>query len=100
MQLSIASKQPFSFAQTIAVVRRFPPCQGEYVVTDDSLTAAVSVGGIARSFTLRDGAALRIDLPRHIDSATQWALMARASDFVGAGDDRRCSASRTMRHAL
>jgi DNA-3-methyladenine glycosylase II len=87
MQLSIATKQPFSFAQTLAFVRRFPPCQGDYVVTDDSITAAVSVGGIARAFTLRDGAALRIDLPRHLDSAAQWALLARASDFVGAGDD-------------
>jgi DNA-3-methyladenine glycosylase II len=91
MQLSIATKQPFSFAQALAFVRRFPPCQGEYVVSHDSLTAAVSVHGIARGFTLRpglgDGAPLRIDLPRHVDGATQWALLARASDLVGAGDD-------------
>src|SRR3954469_8778465 len=91
MQLSIATKPPFSFAQALAFVRRFPPCQGEYVVTEDSLTAAVSVHGIARGFTLRPGlcddAPLRIDLPRHIDGPTQWALLARAADLVGAGDD-------------
>ena len=87
MRLSIPVTQPFSFAQTVAFVRRFPPCQGDYVVTDDSITAAVSVRGIARAFTLRGGNQLTIDMPRHVDVATQRALLARATDFIGAGDD-------------
>ncbi len=87
MRLSIPVTQPFSFAQTIAFVRRFPPCQGDYVVTDDSITAAVSVRGIARAFTLRAGNQLTIDIPRHVDTATQRALLARATDFIGASDD-------------
>jgi hypothetical protein len=52
MQLSIAVKQPFSFARTVDFLRRFPPCQGDYLVTDDTITAAVVVGGIARAFTV------------------------------------------------
>jgi DNA-3-methyladenine glycosylase II len=87
MQLSIAVKRPYSFAQTVAFLRRFPPCQGDYVVTDTSITAAVSVGGIARAFTLNDGEPLTVDLPRHVDTATQRALTARAADFIGAQDD-------------
>ncbi|HET7503641.1 MAG TPA: hypothetical protein VFK02_21620 [Kofleriaceae bacterium] len=87
MQLSIAVKRPYSFAQTVAFLRRFPPCQGDFVVTDDAITAAVSVGGIARAFTLRDGDPLTVDMPRHVDAATQRALTARAAHWIGAGDD-------------
>lgn len=87
MRLSLAVKQPYSFAQTVAFLRRFPPCQGDYVITDDAITAAVSVRGIARAFTLRAGNQLTIDVPRHIDADTQRALIARASDFIGASDD-------------
>jgi DNA-3-methyladenine glycosylase II len=87
MQLSIEVKRPYSFAQTVAFLRRFPPCQGDYIVTDESITAAVSVRGIARAFTLHDGEPLTIDLPRHADTATQQALIQRATDFIGAADD-------------
>jgi DNA-3-methyladenine glycosylase II len=87
MRLSLAVKQPYSFAQTVAFLRRFPPCHGDYLITDDAITAAVSVRGIARAFTLRAGNQLTIDVPRHIDADTQRALIARASDFIGAGDD-------------
>lgn len=87
MRLSIPVTQPFSFAQTLAFLRRFPPCRGDHVLTDDSLTAAVSVRGIARAFTLHAGDQLTIDMPRHVDVATQRALLARATDFIGAADD-------------
>ncbi|HEU4731916.1 MAG TPA: hypothetical protein VFT22_28670 [Kofleriaceae bacterium] len=87
MRLSIAVKRPYSFAQTVAFLRRFPPCQGDFVVTDDAITAAVSVGGIARAFTLHDGDPLTVDMPRHVDLATQGALRARAAHWIGAEDD-------------
>lgn len=87
MQLSLKVKQPFSFAQTVAFLRRFPPCQGDYVITDRSITAAVSVGGIARAFTLRDGDPPTVELPRHTDAATQRLLVARAGHLIGADDD-------------
>ena len=87
MQLSLKVKQPFSFAQTVAFLRHFPPCQGEYVVTDRAITAAVSVGGIARVLTLRDGDPPTVELPRHTDAATQQLLVARAGHWIGAEDD-------------
>src|SRR5215468_9737304 len=87
MRLSMPVKQPFSFAQTVAFLRGFPPCQGDYVLTDRSITAAVSVGGIARPFTLRDGDPLTIELPRHTGPAVQRLLLARASHLIGADDD-------------
>jgi DNA-3-methyladenine glycosylase II len=83
----MAVKQPFSFAQTLAFVRGFPPCRGDYVLTDRSITAAVSVGGIARVFTIHDGDPPSVEMPRHVDAATQRALLARAAHFVGAEDD-------------
>src|SRR5215468_8453723 len=87
MQLSLKVKQPFSFAQAVGFLRHFPPCQGDYVITDRSITAAVSVGGIARVVTLRDGDPLTVELPRHTDPATQRLLVARAGHLIGAADD-------------
>ncbi|HMG22430.1 MAG TPA: hypothetical protein VK607_13955 [Kofleriaceae bacterium] len=87
MQLSLKVVQPFSFAQTIAFLRSFPPCQGDHLLTDRSITAAVSVRGIARAFTIHDGDPPTVDLPRHVDAATQRALVARAEHLIGAGDD-------------
>lgn len=87
MRLSMPVKPPFSFAQTVAFLRSFPPCQGDHVVTDRSITAAVSVGGIARAFTIHDGDPPTVEMPRHSDAATQRVLLARAAHFTGADDD-------------
>lgn len=87
MKLSLPVKPPFSFAQTVAFLRSFPPCQGDHVLTDRSITAAVSVGGIARVFTIHDGDPPSVEMPRHVDAATQRALLARAAHFIGAEDD-------------
>src|ERR1043165_2234276 len=87
MRLSLPGQPPYPLPPTVPFPRRFPPCQGDYLITDDAITAAVSVRGIARAFTLRAGNQLTIDLPRHADAATQRALIARATDFIGASDD-------------
>jgi len=80
MQLAIATTKPFSFGQTLTFIRRFPPCQGDYVLTGDSLTGAVTVEGRAVPFTLRGTAELIVE--------TEAASVAsRAADFVGANDD-------------
>ena len=72
---------PFSFDQTLAFIRRFPPCRGDYVVTDDSVTCAVTVGDRPTWFTIR---ANHVEVERAVDAP---ALLARASNFVGARDD-------------
>jgi DNA-3-methyladenine glycosylase II len=85
MHLPLPTKAPFSFHQTLAFVRRFPPCQGQFVVTDDSLTAAVTVGGRPTAFTIRGaGSTLHLEVERAVDAP---ALLARASHLVGARDD-------------
>src|SRR5687767_10378839 len=81
MKLPLPVTAPFSFVQTLAFVRRFPPCQGQYIVTGDSLTAAVMVGGRATAFTIRDRS---IEFDRAADGP---ALLARAAHLVGANDD-------------
>lgn len=81
MKIPLPATAPFAFAQTLAFVRRFPPCQGQYVVTPDALTAAVTVNGRATAFTIGDGS---IELDRVADGP---ALLARAAHLVGAHDD-------------
>ena len=85
MQLAIPTTQPFSFAQTLAFLRRFPPCQRQYVIGDDSLTAAMTVQGRAVAFTLRDG--LTVELADDVPAVTRDAVVAQATAFVGARDD-------------
>ena len=85
MHLAIPTAQPFSFDQTLAFIRRFPAFQGQYIVTDDSLTAALSVDGRPHAFTLREG--LRLDLADGVSPAVRRAIAARAAAFVGADDD-------------
>src|SRR5688572_1912083 len=80
MQLPLPVKAPFSFDQTLAFIRRFPPCQGDYVLTDESLTAAVTVAGKPLTFTIKG-------LGVEADAAFAPALLARAANFVGARDD-------------
>ena len=81
MDHTIPTQQPFSFDQTLTFARRFPPCQAETIITDDSLTAAVTVGARAQAFTLRrKGRAL-------IAQAATREVAQRAAEFVGAQDD-------------
>jgi DNA-3-methyladenine glycosylase II len=83
MKLTVVTRQPFSFDQTLTFIKRFPPCQAETVVTDDSVTAAVSIGGRAWPFTLRGSRNLTLEAP---DGAPR-SIARRAADFIGANDD-------------
>ena len=85
MRTSLPTRQPYSFDQTVAFIRRFPPCQGEYVVEDDALTAAVTVGGRAVPLTIhRTGKTLEVETPRAADMP---AVAAHAAHWIGADDD-------------
>src|SRR5690242_6365934 len=83
MKLTIVVKQPFSFAQSLAFIRRFPPCLAQTHVTETSVSAAVAIGGRAWPFTLTGNHNVTIecadDAPREI--------LRRAADFIGASDD-------------
>ena len=56
MPVALPVCHPFSFAQTLAFLQRFPPCQHDYLLTADSLTAAVTLDGRPVPFTIRGGA--------------------------------------------
>jgi len=81
MQYAIATSQPFSFAQSVAFIRRFPAVQGDYLVEDNAVTAAVAIAGKPVAITLRSvGSNLVVE--------TMSERAARiAADFVGASDD-------------
>jgi DNA-3-methyladenine glycosylase II len=93
MTIDLPVSQPFSFAQTLAFVRRFQPCQNDYLLTDDSLTAAVAIGGRPVPFTIRSlgadagGDHLTVEVADAADSAHASALLQRASDLIGARDE-------------
>ncbi|MDX2087951.1 MAG: hypothetical protein SFX73_08880 [Kofleriaceae bacterium] len=76
--MQLATSQPFSFAQTLAFIRRFPPCQGDFVLTDDALTGAVTLDGRPVLFTLRSRAN---DLAVETTDPRAAAI---AADFVGS----------------
>lgn len=85
MRTPLSTTQPFSFAQTVAFVRRFPPCQGEYIIDDDALTAAVAIGDRAVPLTIRRrGRALEVETPRAEDAAS---VARHAAHWIGATDD-------------
>lgn len=83
MKHTIITREPFSFEQTLTFIRRFAPCQAETIVTEDSVTAAVSVGRRAWPFTLRGNRNLTIEMP---DEAP-LCIARRAADWIGANDD-------------
>ena len=77
----IPTCSPFRLAQSIAFLRRFPPCAGDFVLTEDSITAAICVDREPVVFTLRERrGALHVD-------TTDARVAGCAGDFVGASDD-------------
>jgi DNA-3-methyladenine glycosylase II len=84
MDLPLDVTAPFSLAQSLAFLRRFVPCQRDFVLTDTSLTAAVTVEGRTATFTIVDGAPpiVRVSRPEHAA-----ALLDHAAHLIGARDD-------------
>ncbi|HVK72679.1 MAG TPA: hypothetical protein VM734_05140 [Kofleriaceae bacterium] len=89
MQLHLAARAPFELARSIDVLRRFPPCRGDYVLTDDSITAAVSVRGRALAFRLSAAGPgrLAVDLRDDLTPGEQARVAQLAGWFVSADDD-------------
>jgi len=85
MRTTLPIREPFSFDQTVTFIRRFPPCQGEYLIEERSLTAAVTLGDQAVPLTIRKrGRDLEVETPRAADTA---AAVERAAHWIGADDD-------------
>lgn len=84
MHPTLETRAPFSFAQSLTFIRRFPPCQGDYLLDDDAVTAAVAIGGRPVAFTLRGGDRLTLEAAEGVDPAP---LLAHAAHWLGADDD-------------
>jgi DNA-3-methyladenine glycosylase II len=83
MHHAIPTRQPFSFAHTLAFMRRFLPSQSSVAIDEDAVTAAITVGGRACAFTLRvRGRGLVADAPTP-------EVARRAGELVSASDDVR-----------
>lgn len=77
----ITPTRPFALAQTLAFLRRFPPCQGDFVVDDDQLAGVFAAGDRAAAFTLLargDRLIVETDAPEAVR---------RVADLIGAHDD-------------
>src|SRR4051812_26799422 len=85
MRTTLPTSAPFSFDQSIAFIRRFLPCSSDYLVTDDALTAAVTIRGRAVPLTVqRRGERLEVETgdPKDLPDA-----VTRAAHWLGANDD-------------
>src|SRR5262245_23585048 len=87
MKLPLPVAEPFSLAQSIAFLRRFPPCRADYILDDDAITAAVSIGGTPYVFTIRGDREVAIEVPDAAPASIRTAVVARAAHFIGADDD-------------
>jgi DNA-3-methyladenine glycosylase II len=88
MKLALPTRQPFSFAQTLAFVNRFAPCRDECVLAPDALTAALVIAGKPVAFTLRaHGNHVELEAPAEGNGIDRELLVRRARDFIGADDD-------------
>ncbi len=89
MQLSIAVRAPFSFAQSVTFMRRFAPCRQDVIIDDDDrVTAALAIGGRAVPFTLaaaRGGVGVEVD--DDLAPAAAALVVERARQWIGADDD-------------
>ncbi len=91
-------RPPFSFGQSLAFLKRFPPTQGERVVAGDAVLGAARVDGRTFGFRIEeagsmDAPALRCTLVAGepgagpLDSATVDALLTQLGDWLGIDDD-------------
>ncbi|HEY1814742.1 MAG TPA: hypothetical protein VGG74_20485 [Kofleriaceae bacterium] len=88
MHLTIPTNRPFSFAQTLAFARRFPPCQHQLALDATSLTTAFVVGGKPIAVTLRGGGgALELELASELSPSLRDVAAIHAARLVGANDD-------------
>ena len=72
MQHVVTTKKPFSFAQALTFIERFPPCQQEVITTPDSVTCTT----LTRARTRRGKAYLRFI--RYVHPVVVRAMLRRA----------------------
>jgi DNA-3-methyladenine glycosylase II len=81
--------QPFSLRQSLTFLGRFPPCRGEYVLDEASVTAAVSIDGRAIPFTISGESEPRVEIRADVSSKARREIPIVASRFLSTEDDLR-----------
>lgn len=83
----VPTRKPFSLAQALTFMSRFPACANEALIAGDRATVAFAVSGRAHAVTVREQrGALVIEVE---DDAPVDELAHKAADLLGAGDDLR-----------
>lgn len=98
----VPTRAPFSLPQALTFIRRFPANRDEFVIGEDSITAAITIGTRAIAFTVREkpgtgpgfrrptggqadrGSGLEIEAP---DDVPASAIVPRVSTWLGADHD-------------
>lgn len=84
MNITIATKKPFSFDQTLEFIRRFPGCQTQALVGEHEVTGAFAANGWGWAITLR---AAKGEVIAELPAGTPKQLAQRAAEWIGAADD-------------
>jgi len=88
MQLPIAVRAPFDLGQSLAFLRRFPPCRHDVVIGDDRVTAALAIRGRAVGFTVRAvGPEVVVEVADDLPAATVALVVQRARQWLSVDDD-------------
>jgi DNA-3-methyladenine glycosylase II len=89
MTLTIAPRQPFSFAETLQFAQSFPPLAAQVEVQDSagSLAAALTLGGRAYAFKVRPARGGSLAIETQAPPRVHAELARRVTDWLGADDD-------------
>ena len=88
MQLPIAVREPFVLEQSLAFLRRFPPCRDGVIVRADSVTAALALGDRAEPFTVRGaGADVVVEVADALHPTAAALVVERARAWLSTDDE-------------
>ena len=88
MKLFAAVRAPFDLAQSLAFMRRFPPCRQGLIIEDARVTAALAIGGRAVPFTVAAGeGGLIVEVGDDVAPAAAALVVERARQWLSADDE-------------
>ena len=88
MKLFASVRAPFELAQSLAFMRRFPPCRQGLIIEDARVTAALAIGGRAVAFTVSAGErGLIVEVDDDVAPAAAALVVERARQWLSADDD-------------
>lgn len=86
----LPAAQPFDLRTSIRFLRGFGACKGDQVMTDDTLTKAIAIGGQAVVFTVSPcdgGVDYTLSSDRAISPGLRAAVLAKIDGYLSLSDD-------------